>query len=283
MKILLIDAPASFLDFALRCEADGHEVRVFMGPDKDGSPFPIGDGLLHKVTNWQGSMAWADLILASDNCKYMRELETFRRRGFPLYTSNCEVTEWELDRSVGQRILEDSGIECLPSIPFRKFDDAIAYQLAHKDKRFVCKPCADVDKSLSYVSKSFKDMIFMLETWKRKFPKPPPFIFQEFCPGIEVAVGGWMGRDGFSRYFLENFEFKKLLAGEVGPNPGEMGTAMKYVLAEESRLARELLLPLEPQLIRSGYTGYIDVAVMVGTEGERKGKLNPLEFTSRHG
>jgi phosphoribosylamine--glycine ligase len=82
---------------------------------------------------------------------------------------------------------------------------------------------------------------------------------------------------------LENFEFKKLMPGEIGVNTGEMGTVMKYVTFEESRLAREVLLPLEARLIREGYTGYIDVSVMIGTEGERKGKVNPLEFTSRHG
>lgn len=283
MKILCIDATASFLDFALRAEAQGHEVRVFMGPDKHGDRYPVGDGLLNKVRDFRPSMVWADLILASDNCKYMVELEGYRQRGFPLFTSNVEVTEWELDRSKGQQVLEECGIECLPSIEFKNYRDAHAHQQANRDKRYVSKPSADVDKALSYVSKGHQDMCFMLDYWEKTQKKKVPFIFQEFCPGIEVAVGGWMGRDGFLSHFLENFEFKKLMPGEVGVNTGEMGTVMKYVTIEESRLARELLLPLEARLIREGYTGYIDVAVMVGTEGARKGKLNPLEFTSRHG
>ena len=283
MRILCIDATASFLDFALRAEAQGHEVRVFMGPDKHGDRYPVGDGLLNKVRDFRPSMAWADLILASDNCKYMVELEGYRQRGFPLFTSNVEVTEWELDRAKGQRVLEECGIECLPSIEFKNYRDAHAHQMANKDTRYVSKPSADVDKALSYVSKGFQDMCFMLDYWEKNQKKKVPFVFQEFCPGIEVAVGGWMGRDGFLSHFLENFEFKKLMPGEVGCNTGEMGTVMKYVTLGESRLARELLLPLEARLIREGYTGYIDVAVMVGTEGKRKGCLNPLEFTSRHG
>jgi len=283
MNILLIDSTSCMLDFAMRCEAQGHSVRTFMGPLKNGDRSTVGDGLIEKVADWKPSMQWADLIVLSDNCKYMQQLEGYRNRGFPIFGPNLEVTSWELDRNIGAAVLEEGGIECLPSIPFKRFDEAIAYQAAHRDTRFVCKPCADVDKSLSYVSKSHKDMSFMLSHWKRTIPKPPPFIFQEFCPGIEVAVGGWFGRDGFASHFLENFEFKKLMNDERGPNTGEMGTAMKYVTAEESRLARELLLPLTPKLLRSGYTGYIDVAVMVGTEGERKGCLNPLEFTSRPG
>jgi phosphoribosylamine--glycine ligase len=279
MKILLIDASASFLDFALRCEAAGHEVRVFMGPAKDGSRYPIGDGLLKKVDNWQGSMKWADLILTSDNVKYIKELEGFRAQGFPVFGPNIEGTAWELERGTGQGIFEDHGISCLPSTVFRTYDEAIAHLRANPLKRYVSKPTGDADKALSYVSKSSQDMLFMLEHWKRKLTKKVPFLFQEFTPGIEMAVGGWVGREGFLSYFLENFEFKKLMPGEVGVNTGEMGTAMRYVTAEESLLARTVLLPLEAALIRSGYTGYIDVAVII----DKKGTPWPLEFTSRPG
>lgn len=284
MKILCIDTSAFFVDFAMRAEAEGHSVRVFMAPDeKTFEKVSIGDGLVHKVPSWEGSMQWADLVLVSDNCRYMKQLESYRQRGFPIFSANVEGTSWEMDRLKGQEVLEQCGIECLPCLKFSNYDQAIAHQRAHMDIRYVCKPCKDVDKALSYVSKSGKDMIFMLEHWKRTIKTPCPFIFQEFCPGIEVAVGGWMGRNGFLGHVLENFEFKKLMNGEKGPNTGEMGTVMKYVPIGESKLAQELLLPVEAELIRCGYTGYIDVAVMLGTEGLRKGLLNPLEFTSRHG
>jgi phosphoribosylamine---glycine ligase len=279
MKILLIDAQACFLDYALRCEAAGHEVRVFMGPDKDGSRCPVGNGLLQRVDSWQSSMKWADLILTSDNTRYLWELESFRDRGFPIFAPNIAVTEWELERGVGQRVLEDAGIACLPSTTFSNYDEAIAFQLAHKEQRFVSKPTGDADKALSYVSKSFKDMLFMLEYWKRTQTKKVPFLFQEFTPGIEFAVGGWVGRNGFLSQFLENFEFKKLMPGEIGVNTGEMGTAMRYVTADESLLAQQMLLPVEAELIRSGYTGYIDVSVII----DKKGNPWPLEFTSRPG
>lgn len=284
MKILLIDSSGFFVDFAMRAEAQGHSVRLFMAPDeKTFDRLSIGDGLVNKVPTWQGSMNWADLILISDNCRYMREIEGYRNRGYPIFSANLEGTSWEFDRLKGQEVLESCGIECLPTIKFKNWDEAIAHQMANLDVRYVCKPCSDVDKALSYVSKSAKDMIFMLQHWKRTIKKPCPFIFQEFCPGIEVAVGGWVGRNGFLGHVLENFEFKKLMNGEIGGNTGEMGTVMKYVPLAESKLAQELLLPVEADLIRCGYTGYIDVAVMLGTEGPRKGMLNPLEFTSRHG
>lgn len=283
MNLFLIDPYDHYLDFALRCLAQGHEVRYFLGPQSNGQRSTVGDGLVHKVPSIAGSMNWADLILVSDCSKYLREIEGFRDRGYPIFGPNIEGASWELDRTRGSEILTQCGIECLPDIRFSNFDQAIAYQRAHLDQRFVCKPCADVAKDLSYVSSSAKDMLFMLEYFKRTVKKKCDFIFQEFCPGIEVAVGGWVGRNGFASYFLENFEHKKLMNDSIGPNTGEMGTVIKYVRAEQSKLACELLLPLEAELIRCGFSGYIDVAVMVGTEGPRKGKLNPLEFTSRNG
>lgn len=283
MRIFLVDPFNHYLDFAMRCEAQGHEVRYFLGPRDDHSRSPVGDGLVTKVPSIDSGMRWADLICVSDCSKYIHQLESYRDRGFPIFGANLEVASWELDRTKGNEVLQRNGIDCLPETRFTSFKEAIAYQRSHWDTRFVCKPCADVAKELSYVSNDGKDMVFMLEYWDKTVKKRCPFIFQEFCPGVEFAVGGWVGRDGFSQWFLENFEHKKLMNDDIGPNTGEMGTVMKYVTAEESKLAREMLLPLEAELIRNGFTGYIDVAVIVGTKGPRKGLPNPLEFTSRKG
>lgn len=278
MKILLIDSGSCFLDFALRCEAAGHTVRVFMGPDKQGLRSATGDGLLHKVPDWRPSMSWADLIFCSDNAKYITALESYLLRGYPIWGSNAACASWELARGNGQRVLEAAGIATIPSVEFTNYDKAKAHVLA-APVRYVSKPDGDVDKALSYVSKGPADMLFMLDRWQREGKAKPAFLLQEFIPGIEMAVGGWFGRAGFAEFFLENFEFKKFMNGEIGVNTGEMGTAMKYVTAENSKLAREMLLPLAGELFRQGYTGYIDVAVII----DEKGKAWPLEFTTRPG
>lgn len=277
-NILIIDPTAASLDFALRCEAQDHTVKVWMPLDKDGSRQVIGDGLITKVSNWRSWMKWADLIFLTDNAKLMRELEPFRREGFPIFGPGVTGASWELERGTGQDVLFRAGIPCLESEIFSNYDQAIAYLTANP-RRFVSKPTGDADKALSYVSKGPEDMMFMLEYWKRQQKMKVPFLFQEFTPGIEMAVGGWVGRDGFLGHFLENFEFKKLMPGEIGVNTGEMGTVMKYVTAEDSLLAQKMLLPLEAELIRTGYTGYIDVAVII----DKKGTPWPLEFTARPG
>ena len=264
MKILLIDAGDNFLDFALRCEAFGHEVRVFMGPNSDGSRFKAGDGLINKIGDWEPSMKWADLIVVSDNAKYSTQLEKYRKMGFPIFNSHKPVAEWELNRGTGIQVFEQAGIKTIPSEVFTDYDKAIAFVEKNSDKRYVSKPSGDADKALSYVSKSAADMIFMLEYWKKQGKIKSPFLLQEFKPGIEMAVSGWFGKNGFSKYFLENFEFKKLMPSNYGPNTGESGTLMKYVT--ESKLADEVLKPLAPQLFKEGYVGFIDVAVIIQPE-----------------
>ena len=219
MKILLIDNPGCFLDFGLRCVEAGHEVRWFIGPTKEGIRNRTGDGVkqIKKVASWESHMDWADLIVLSDNVKYIDGLERYRKQGYPIFGPNKDATDWELDRDIGQRVFDQCGIESIESTEFSSYDKAKEFVLKTQG-RYVSKPSGDADKALSYVSKSAADMCFMLDYWKVHQKKKAPFILQEFVPGLEMAVGCWFGPGGWSAYVLENFEHKKLMNGEKGPN-----------------------------------------------------------------
>lgn len=272
MKVLLIDNMSSFLDFALRCMAKGHEVRTWMGSDKNGKRSTVGDGMIRKVPDWRQHMRWADIVITSDNVKYMRELEAYRKAGFPMFNAHGPITEWELNRGAGQRAFEQAKIPTIPSPVFSRYDEAIAF-VEKNMKRYVSKPSGDADKALTYVSKGPKDMIALLERWKKLGKLKQPFILQEFMPGIEMAVSGHFGPCGFSKYFLENFEFKKLMNDDKGPATGEAGTLLRYTT--ESKLADMVLKPHAPELFRQGYCGFIDVAVMI----DERGNPWPMEHT----
>lgn len=276
MNVLLIDVCGLFLDLALRTQAAGHSVRWFIAPMKNGDKSLIGKGLVPRVHAWEAHMNWADLVITSDNLKYIHALESFRKKGYPIFGPNIATTEWELNRECGQQIMANAGIPVMCSTTFKTLREAEAH-VRKMPGRWVSKPNGDADKALSYVSKDADDMLFMLEYWRKQRTMKDSFILQEFVPGIEVAVGGWFGREGFSRYWMENFEHKKLMNEEIGPNTGEMGTVLKYT--ECSELAECLLRPLEGELYRQGYTGYIDVAVIVSKRGDPL----PLEFTTRPG
>ncbi len=277
MRTLFIDMDGCCLDIAMRAQSAGHEVRLFIGPDKHtGERQCIGDGLVKRVNQWESSVNWADLIFVADNAKYLHGLEGLRNRGYPIFGPNKEMAKWELDRAYGQKIFQSAGIDIIPSQTFKKYQEAHNY-VCQNMKRYVSKPNGDVCKALSYVSKSPQDMCFMLDKWHKEGKMKDEFILQEFIPGIEFAVGGFFGPNGFSEYFLENFEHKKLMNDDKGCNTGEQGTALKYT--KTSKLAEEMLLPLTGALHHAGHTGYIDVSVMI----DKKGKPWPMEFTSRPG
>ena len=92
-----------------------------------------------------------------------------------------------------------------------------------------------------------------------------------------MAVGGWFGLGGFSKHWCENWEFKKLMNGDLGVATGEQGTVLRYT--EDSKLAEQVLKPLEDYLHGLGYTGYIDVNCII----DDTGKAWPLEYTCRPG
>ncbi len=276
MKILIIDTGGTSLDFALRCEAHGHFVKVFIKDLKDGTRSTVGSGLIDRVSDWESHVRWADLIFCTDNVAYIHALERYRKQGYPIIGPSIETNRWEQDREHGAAIMEKAGIKTIPSQKFKSYDDAIKHVIS-TNKRYVSKPVGDGDKALSYVSKSPADLVFMLQKWKKTNAYKGEFILQEFHKGIEMAVGGWFGKNGFSKYWCENWEFKKFMNDDLGVATGEQGTIISY--QEESLLADKVLKPLEDFLHAHGYTGYIDVNCIIDSYGTPW----PLEFTMRPG
>ena len=277
MKCLFISSvgDAGELDICLRAQGEGHKIKWFFPPGPR-TEF-IGKGMVERVKDWRAHMRWADLVILSDNVKYLREIDAWRSSGIPIIGATQEAARWELDRTHGQDVFRKAGIDVVPYKEFSDYDAAIAY-VKKEMRRFVSKPCGDEpDKSLSYVSKSPEDLVYMLSRWKKRSTLKGKFILQDFIPGIEMAVGGWFGPGGFNEGWLENWEEKALMAGGTGPSTGEQGTTMRYV--KKSKLADRVLKPLEDALDALDYCGYVDVNCIIDEDGNAW----PLEFTMRFG
>lgn len=278
MKVLFVCSvgDAGELDIALRAQGEGHEVRYFF--PKNPRTEMIGKGLVQVVDDWRAWMRWADLVILGDNNKYLKEMDAWRsREGIKIIGASAESALWELNRTLGQKVFEDHGIDVVPYKEFSDYDQAIAY-VKKENRRFVSKPCGDEpDKSLSYVSKSPEDMIFMLGRWKKRSTLKGKFILQDFIPGVEMAVGGFFGPGGFNEGWWENWEEKSLMAGGTGPSTGEQGTTVRVV--KKSKLAAKVLAPLEDALAAMNYCGYVDVNCIIDEDGNAW----PLEFTMRFG
>lgn len=264
------------LDIAMRAKAAGHDVKFYYTRTDRTKDF--GRGLVTVINDWRPWMRWADLVILSDNTKNLREIDAWRRReNIPVVGATSDAAAWELNRTLGQKVLKDAGIDVAPYKEFSDYDAAIAY-VKRENRRMVSKPIGDEpDKALSYCAKSPEDMVYMLQRWKKAQKLKGKFILQDFIPGIEMAVGGWFGPGGFNEGWHENFEFKKMMAGDIGCNTGEMGSA--FGVFKRSKLADKVLKPLEDDLYRLGYCGYIDINCII----DENGTPWPLEHTCRPG
>ena len=275
MKVLLIDQNGEMTDLAWRAVKDGHQVKRFVRDDPRLKA--VGQGLSPIVREYRPFVKWADIIILAENSRYLIEADAWRKEGRPVLGATVESAKWEIDREYGQKIFKKAGIDTIPYKMFTSFDDAVRY-VKKENKRFVSKPAGDhPDKAMSYVSKSAADMVYMLERWHKLGKLKPPFMLQEFIPGVEMAVAAWFGPGGFNRGWEENFEFKKLMNDDLGCATGEQGTVLRYV--SKSALAKKVLAPLEDMLAATGHTGDIDVNCIIDDEGNPW----PLEFTCRFG
>ena len=274
MKVLMIALDCDGISFAMRCMLAGHQVKVWF-PEKTTA----GDGLITKVPEWRPHMKWADLVFITENAKLGRELEPFFKRGFPVLGANLAGAELELDRVRGQECFENAGIDTLPYEEFDNYDKAAAF-VKKENRPFVAKPWGGTsDKALSYVPpKGFEveALVWKLGRWKAEGLKGK-FILQQCVRGTEMGVSGWYGPGGFSRWIEEDWEEKKLMNDNLGPNTGEQGTILRHV--KKSKLFDEMLKPLEEQLHKIKYVGNINVNCGI----DDSGKPWPYELTMRPG
>lgn len=279
MKVLVVDTDAVGLAFAWRCARAGHKVKWFVKP-KPSNHAELGEGFdgVEKVDNWVAHAKWADLIWTTSNDDYMPRLAFFKAKGVAYFGPSVESAALEINRAKGMEFFKEHHIEVPSYETFKSLQDAEAH-VRKTDERYVFKTMGDnEDKSLSYCGKSPEDMIARLQRWQRLKMNPKgPVMLQTFIPGREFAVSRFVGSEGFIGAYNENFEHKKLLSGNAGPNCGEAGTVQKYV--RKSKLADDVLAPLEEALVKLGHLGDVDVNCIV----DEKGKAWPLEFTCRPG
>lgn len=280
MKVLVLELEEAGcgLGFALRCVKAGHQVRYWTkGKENErvGEGFP---GLERLRGSFLPSAKWADVVVPTGNAQFVAQLDALRAAGVRVFGASKKSTALEIDRGKGQAFLAKHGIDVPPFKTFRTLKEAEAHQRKH-DERFVFKTLGDeADKSLSYVGKTPADMVARLQRWQRLGMNPRgEVMLQTVIEGVEFGVSRWMGSDGFIGPYNENFEHKKLLSGNCGPNCGEAGTIQKY--AHKSQLGEMVLEPLEDALVGLGHMGDIDVNCIVDSHG----KPWPLEFTSRLG
>jgi phosphoribosylamine--glycine ligase len=278
MNLLLMDTDGEGMgvDLAIRAQEAGHEVRYWLPTETSGEQPPYGKGLLDRPDDWESSMDWAELIVTTGNSTYAAPLAPYFGKGYPIFGANQKGAELELDRSKGQMVLEEYGIQTLPYEVVDSVDDAVKFILS--EGPCVMKPWGgDADKSMTCVPRDEDEALFTLRKWEKDGKFKGQLMLQEKVDGIEMGVAGWFGPGGWNEALEESFEHKKFLNDDLGENTGEMGTVLRHV--PESKLFNEVLNPITDYLHRIKYVGCCSVNCII----DKKGRPWPLEFTNRLG
>ena len=280
-SILIIDQGAVGAAIALRCAQAGHTVYHYVEDKPQNYAEECGKDLhpnIEKVTEWIPYASKVDLILPMENGSFIEKLDSLKKRGMPVYAPSAEAVKLEIDRSAGMKFLEDHGIK-VPEYKAFKNLDQVEKHILENPGPYVIKPAGDCEnKALSFVSKSDVEMLQQIKVWKaQKADFENGIILQKFIKGIEMSACLFVGSDGFVGPVSESFEHKKLMADDLGPSTGEMGTVIKYV--KESKLADIVLRPLEKSLVKMKAYCSCDVNCIIDEAGE----VHPLEFTMRCG
>lgn len=276
-KFLFIGSESLSGDLAWTLKKEGHDVRMYIKAKVDGDVY---DGFFEKVTEWESSVDWADIIIF-DHVGFGENADRLRKKGKRVIGGSAYTDRLEIDRDFGQGEMRKYGINILPSWTFFDYDQAIEF-IKKNPARYVFKPNGNTPssgKGLLFLGEEEdgKDLLEMLgqnkEVWQKK---APTFHLQRFVSGVEVAVGAFFNGRDFILPINVNFEHKRIFPGDIGPFTGDMGALMFW--SAPNTLFKETLAKMLPALQQSGYIGYIDMNCIVNGRG-----IYPLEFTARFG
>jgi phosphoribosylamine--glycine ligase len=276
MKFLFVSPEALSLDLAYKIVQEGHEVKFSIHGETEKD---VGDGFVEKVEKWEELVPWADVIVF-DDIAFGRVADRMRAEGKKVVGGSAYTDRLESDREFGQTELARAGVTTLPSWTFSNFEEAIQFVQANPS-RYVIKPSgkAQNEKELLFVGQEAdgNDVINVLAHYKKHWAgKIRVFQIQKYADGVEVAVGAFFNGKDFVMPVNINFEHKRLFPGDIGPSTGEMGTLVFWT--QESKIFQLTLQKMKPQLVASGYVGYIDINCIANHSA-----IYPLEFTSRFG
>jgi phosphoribosylamine--glycine ligase len=276
VKFLFVSPEALSLDLAYRIVQEGHEVRFSVQSETEKD---VGDGFVEKAEKWEELVPWADVIVF-DDIGFGRAADKLRAEGKKVVGGSAYTDRLESDREFGQNELAKAGVTTLPSWTFANFEEAIQF-VQGNPSRYVIKPSgkAQNEKELLFVGQEAdgNDVMNVLAHYKKHWSgKIRVFQIQKYADGVEVAVGAFFNGKDFVMPVHVNFEHKRLFPGDIGPSTGEMGTLVMW--PRESRIFELTLAKMKPQLVASGYVGYIDINCIANHQA-----IYPLEFTSRFG
>lgn len=296
MKILFISKESNGGDMALRLALEGNEVKFYLA-EKDLHNL---DGLIEKEKNWRAGVNWCDFVVFDDTGMDEHTAYVLRSKkpafgmahspkSFKVHGASFDghqfAGELEKNRNMSQEVMSELGIgEEIESLSFTSIPDAIKHLKEHKVAHVIKPELHGSGSEKTYVGhmENNEDAIGWLETLPTRpnGGKVSKIEVEERKQGVEVACSAWFNGKEWIGPVNINFEHKRIYAGDIGFNTGEMGTLMFYDKRPflQNKLFRETLNKMGDWLKQFGYRGQMDINCIVNEDG-----IWPLEFTPRLG
>lgn len=281
MRVLGVGHCNDLGDLYMRLVARGHSVRVHIA---DSDSLDVLEGLVERSASLQKGLEWVradgDGLVIFEGTGWGSTQDLLRSEGIRVIGGSALGDRFELDRTFGQRVLNEVGLRTARSVEFDGFDEALAY-LSRAPGRYVLKfSGAGFASTRSYIGvmDDGEDVLaaLRLQRARWRFDERPRIVLMDHLEGVEVGVGAFFNGTEFLLPANLDWEHKRFFAGNLGELTGEMGTVVTYRGAE--RLFDATLLRLLPLLRDSRYVGYINLNMIVNDEGAW-----PLELTCRFG
>ena len=275
MKFLLLSIDGAGLPIAIRLKLEGNNVAVYIHKNRFKHLY---DGMVKKLEKKEWGK-WIDdkTIIIFDTVKSGKVADRLRRQGHYVVGAGEMNDRMELDRQFGMELAKKAGLKVPPEKEFTSFDEAKVFVQQTK-KRYIMKPSGNIETWANYPSKNWKDMVRMLDFWKKNWTEEVRFVLQEMIDGQQMSIEGWY--DGKKwKGWNSTFEYKPLMKtySDTAPFTGECGSVVFYYGNEFGRLYNETFAKLIPHL--RGYpSGPLDINCILNEEGAWF-----LEFTSRQG
>ena len=106
-------------------------------------------------------MKWAKdgLIWTSANALFLKELDDWKKHGYPVFAPSFESASLEINRAKGMDLIEKMGLLIPTYHTFKSLKEASNFA-RKSDQAYVFKTMGDnEDKSLSYVAKTPADLV----------------------------------------------------------------------------------------------------------------------------
>lgn len=241
----------SALSWALRLQAEGHDVLSYSPPDKKGvkDDRRVGDGLIPKAASRE---QWMSFGLKDDTTLWFFDTTGFGELADRLRASGKRVVgggtfmdKLENDRGFGTAFAQQCGMSCPPERKFTSISAAIAWLRTNPaqeigDGGWAWKPYQSLGCDCTVVAPDAAAAIDELHNVMLRKGDNHTGIVQERIKGVALSTNRWYNGASFTGPFMGTLEKKKLMNEEKGPSTGCSFNLVWMYESPYPRIARNL-------------------------------------------